>query len=156
MSKRFYRLQQKLGITKPEAAAMAVLTALFLLGVGVRTWQSHGGSDSSFDYTEVDSLFAVATERMRADLAAPPSDTGKSAAPASPASGAPIDINSAGSAELQQLPRIGPALAGRILEYRSRRGAFRSVDELTRISGIGPKTLETLRPLITASATDSL
>ena len=59
----------------------------------------------------------------------------------------PIDINRATAAELQQLPGIGPALSGRILQARERQ-PFRSVEELRRVPGIGPKTLEHLRPFV--------
>ena len=60
---------------------------------------------------------------------------------------APVDINRADSLELRQLPGIGPALARRIIAERER-GTFRSVEELTRVSGIGPATLARLRPWV--------
>jgi competence protein ComEA len=59
----------------------------------------------------------------------------------------PIDINEATAAQLQMLPGIGPIRARQILEARQK-GAFENVDDLRRVSGIGPKTLERLRPYI--------
>lgn len=59
-----------------------------------------------------------------------------------------ININTASAAELELLPGIGPALAGRIIEYRQSHGAFRTVEDLTNVRGIGEKTLERLRPRI--------
>lgn len=59
-----------------------------------------------------------------------------------------VDINLAGSEELQSLPGIGPALAGRILEAR-REAPFGTIDDLLRVRGIGTSTLERLRPLVT-------
>lgn len=56
-----------------------------------------------------------------------------------------VDLNRADEADLVTLPGIGPALAGRILAERERRGRFRSVDELLEVRGIGPATLERLR-----------
>ena len=53
-----------------------------------------------------------------------------------------ININTATLKELTQLDRLGPALAGRIVEYRDQHGPFKSVEEITKVSGIGPKTLE--------------
>lgn len=61
---------------------------------------------------------------------------------------ATININAASSAELESLPGIGPALAGRILADREANGPFKTVEDLDRVRGIGPKTLERLRPLI--------
>jgi len=56
-----------------------------------------------------------------------------------------IDLNRAGSAELTDLPGIGPALAERIVKFRGERGGFRSVDDLRDIPGIGPATMEKIR-----------
>lgn len=60
-----------------------------------------------------------------------------------------VNINTAGPKELELLPGIGPALAARIVEHRTAHGPFRSIDDLDQVKGIGPRTLERLRPLIT-------
>lgn len=60
----------------------------------------------------------------------------------------PINVNAANQAELQKLPGIGPKLSQRILDERGK-GPFKSIDELRRVAGIGPKTLEKLRPHVT-------
>jgi competence ComEA-like helix-hairpin-helix protein len=57
-----------------------------------------------------------------------------------------IDLNSASAAELEALPRIGPALARRIVDDREKYGPFRKIEDLDRVPGIGPKTLELVRP----------
>ncbi len=57
------------------------------------------------------------------------------------ASEAAIDLNTAGTAELESLPGVGPALAARILAQRQSRGPFRSVQDLLEVPGIGAKTL---------------
>lgn len=59
-----------------------------------------------------------------------------------------ININSATAAELEELPRIGEALAGRIITFREENGPFRSIEDLGNVSGIGEKMLEALRPLV--------
>ncbi len=64
------------------------------------------------------------------------------------AGGGPINLNTATQGELESLPGIGPALAGRIIEQR-RAKAFASVDELDNVPGIGPKRLEAVRNLVT-------
>lgn len=61
------------------------------------------------------------------------------------AAGETIDVNAASADELQRLPGIGPALAGRIVAERGKK-PFSSPDDLRRVSGIGPKTLDRLRP----------
>ena len=60
----------------------------------------------------------------------------------------PVDINSADVHELDQLPGIGEVLAGRIIEYRTEHGPFSSLEELCNVSGIGEKTCESLRGLV--------
>lgn len=60
-----------------------------------------------------------------------------------------VNINTATAEELQSLPRIGPAMAQRIIAWREAHGGFRSVDELDAVPGIGPSMLENLRPLVT-------
>jgi competence protein ComEA len=60
----------------------------------------------------------------------------------------PIAVNRASNAELQRLPNVGPVLAQRIILARSER-PFRNLEDLRRVPGIGPKTLEKLRPFVT-------
>ncbi|MYE89712.1 ComEA family DNA-binding protein [Candidatus Poribacteria bacterium] len=66
-----------------------------------------------------------------------------------PSAGSRININTATSQQLQTLPRIGPALAQRIIEYRQISGGFSTVEDLTNVKGIGKKTLEKIRDNIT-------
>jgi competence protein ComEA len=62
-----------------------------------------------------------------------------------------ININQATQKELETLPGVGPAYAARIIAYRESKGAFAKVEDLTKVSGIGPATLEKLRPYVTVS-----
>ena len=59
-----------------------------------------------------------------------------------------IDINSADAAQLDLLPGIGPALASRILADREENGVYQTIDELDRVRGIGPKTIEKIRSFV--------
>jgi competence protein ComEA len=68
---------------------------------------------------------------------------------AGPGGGGLLDLNTAGVAELDALPGIGPVLAQRIVEYRSRQGPFRSVEELDDVPGIGPAIAAELAELVT-------
>ena len=59
-----------------------------------------------------------------------------------------LNINTATAEELETLPKIGPQMAQRIIDYRKAHGGFASVDALQNVKGIGEKTLEKLRPFI--------
>jgi competence ComEA-like helix-hairpin-helix protein len=61
----------------------------------------------------------------------------------------PVNINTASSAQLQEVPGIGPATAEKILQMRKSYGAFKSVDDLLAIRGLGPKRLEKMRKYLT-------
>jgi competence protein ComEA len=65
------------------------------------------------------------------------------------ASGGKINVNKASVEELSTLPRVGPVMAQRIVAWRKDHGPFLSVDDLDAIEGIGPKLMESLRPLVT-------
>ncbi len=83
----------------------------------------------------------------RGDATAVPAPPGVGGA-AGAASG-PIQLNTATSEQLQEIPGIGPVTAERIIQYREENGAFRSVDDLDAIPGIGPARLEQLRDVVT-------
>jgi len=59
-----------------------------------------------------------------------------------------VDLNAAEWPELVQLPGIGETLARRIVDDRSRNGPFRDQEDLMRVRGIGPKTLDGVRPYL--------
>lgn len=65
------------------------------------------------------------------------------------AAGPVVDVNAATVEQLVGLPRVGPVLAQRIVDYRTAHGPFASVDDLQRVPGIGPATLAELRALVT-------
>jgi competence protein ComEA len=66
------------------------------------------------------------------------------------AGGTPIDINTAGVAELETLPGIGPATAAAIVEHRDQHGPYATVDDLEAVQGIGPAKIEAIRDHVTA------
>lgn len=60
-----------------------------------------------------------------------------------------ININTADITELDKLPNIGPARAADIVAYRETNGGFQSIEELKNIKGIGDKTFEELKDVVT-------
>ena len=97
----------------------------------------------------------------RIDIGAPAADTLASAArparsrkgakDARPPDAGPVDLDTASVALIETLPRVGPALARRIVANRDSFGAFRSIQGLRRVKGIGPATMSLLEPLVTFS-----
>ena len=84
----------------------------------------------------------VVPTRVAATAAAP-----AGAGHAVPAGGR-VRLNSATLADLDALPGIGPVTAQKILDYRTKKGAFSSVEELDAVPGIGPARLEQLKELV--------
>ena len=79
----------------------------------------------------------------------PPSEgstavTGAGGSGAAPAAGR-VNLNTASAAELETLPRIGPALAQRILDWRQANGRFAQASDLLKVSGIGQKLFDGLK-----------
>ena len=114
-----------------EQRALIGLTAALLIGmlVAVSDWYrpSHSEEFSVVPY-------AVAPPRARELVVA---EQG------------PLSLNSATVAELVALPAVGPKIAARIVAFRRERGPFERLEQLTEVNGIGAKTLEKLRPLLT-------
>jgi len=84
------------------------------------------------------------SEDSRAPAAGDPGE-GNAGAPA----GSKINLNTAGVEELDGLPKVGPVLAQRIVDWRKEHGPFKAVEDLDAIDGVGPKMLEALLPLVT-------
>lgn len=66
----------------------------------------------------------------------------------------PLNLNAAGAEDLTALPGIGEALAGRIVQYREEHGPFETVEDLTKVSGIGQGKLTALEGLVTVEDTE--
>lgn len=87
-----------------------------------------------------------ATAPVTAPTATPPTTP---ATPATSAAGAKVNLNTATAKELEKLPGIGKAIAERIIEYRQQNGAFKSVEDLGKVKGIGKASMDKLRDLVT-------
>lgn len=69
--------------------------------------------------------------------------------------GAPVNLNAASLAQLQTLPGVGPSTAQRILDYRQKNGAFKKIEELMNVKGMGEKSFLKLKPLVIVSTDKS-
>ena len=95
----------------------------------------------------------VLVPRQGETAPAVPAPTGDAGARGSPGSGSvpaegKINLNTAGAEELATLPRVGPVLAQRIVDWRTQHGEFQRVEELDAVDGFGPKLLEGVLPLV--------
>ena len=75
-------------------------------------------------------------------------ESGAGATPSAGSSSGLVNINTASAAELQTLSGIGPSMAQSIIDERTKNGAFASVDDLMRVSGIGEKKLAKIKDCI--------
>ncbi len=71
-----------------------------------------------------------------------------SAAGAAPSAQGTVNINTADAATLALLPRIGPAVAERVVAHREQNGPFKTIEDLMLVKGIGERTFELLRPYV--------
>ena len=141
-------LQKLFGFTRNEIRALLFLSSTFLAGLGIR-WYQEGDpqtTPSQFDYSVQDSVFHARSSAVLAETTAG-KPAARKKAKKSPARHS-IDINTASKDELMLLPGIGETYAERIVIDRQDHGPFRSVDDLTRVKGIGTKTLARIREFI--------
>ena len=132
------RLINWLALTPTERNVILFLTLTLVIGAAIRFYQETVPPDRQFDYTAVDSTFAVFQKRVASDSIRREQ-------------GGPnriININVATKAELTSLPGIGDVLADRIIRQREEQGEFEMISELQKIKGISKKKFEKLKPLI--------
>ena len=67
------------------------------------------------------------------------------------ASSAPVNLNTATAAQLESLPGIGARTAALIVEYRQKNGAFKKIEDLMNVRGVGERSFLKLKPLITVT-----
>ncbi len=121
---------EQIALTHQEKAVAAFLTLSFALGLAIK-WARFSIPTPSVEVVEPQQNQPQPSQAVR-----------------KPEAVFPIDINSADSIQLVKIPGVGPVLAHRILQHRRRYGRFRSLNDLTRVKGIGVKRLEKLKPYI--------
>ena len=153
---KFLSYFQSIGFTRNETKVILMLGATFLLGLGIRYYNSSPatGITKQFDYSMADSIFQARSTAPAQDASTTPNSDnspGKRSAyvrKAALGAGDHVNINTASADRLILLPGIGPAYAERIISYRKENGPFTSVDELENVKGIGKKKLARLRPFV--------
>jgi comEA protein len=147
-----------LDLTPSEKRTILIISGTLILAGLFYKFQSYTITQQSFDYSQSDSIFSrlsiesplsvnsdnnTARENMRnSNMSTEISQTVEEVVKGS------ININKADVEELEKLPRIGPAMAKRIIEYRKLQGSFKSLDDLIKVKGIGQKTLDLIRPYL--------
>lgn len=134
------------GISRYEKIALG-LTAAFLLFTG--GWflpEQH--ASAPYEVTTVRN----AAEELPPGQTAQPEEAER---PDSLLEGEVIDLNTADVYDLQRLPGIGEARARAIVEYREEHGPFRTVEDITRVSGIGDGILTGLQEYVTINEAES-
>lgn len=141
-----YRVQQRLAITRTEATALLALAALLLAGMVVRYVQGQPRAAPASTFSAADHRFQEGARRLHAARQKAGGD--KTNTPPAASGTTRMNLNEATAAQLERLPRVGPVIGGRIAAYREAHGPFAEVGHLERVSGIGPKTMERLAPLL--------
>ena len=123
-----------------EKAILALTAAFLLLTIGYFLGQRSGGEP-----------YTVSAQTLWTQEEGPEAETGAEAAEAAESSGSvqKVNINTASAAQLQTLPGIGQVRAEQIVADREANGPFRIPEDITRVSGIGPGTLEKILEYIT-------
>ena len=106
------------------------------------------GLNRASKVTDGQKIYVPTVGEQQAALAAGGADGGAAAASGAGASSGLVNINTASAAELQTLSGIGPSMAQSIIDERTQNGAFASVDDLMRVSGIGEKKLAKIKDCI--------
>ena len=132
-----------LSLNRIETRSLATATALVLVGTGLRLGFGPGSGDTGWQPPPDTEAATTPAAGLRASVEEGIQREERAGVPL--AAGERLDPNFADETELRRLPGIGPELAGRIMEFRDRRGGFRKVDDLLAIPGIGPGTVEKIR-----------
>ncbi|MEN6627204.1 MAG: helix-hairpin-helix domain-containing protein [Candidatus Sumerlaeia bacterium] len=128
------------GLTRTEQYALIGVVGLIAIGVAFHAWRRQApeplavsaGQGRWEKLGEVDADGRGTIDGAKLDVASPRDYV--------------IDLNAASLTELDRLPGIGPVKARAIIETRDRLGGFKTIEQLDEVKGIGPVTIEKLRP----------
>ena len=106
------------------------------------------GLNRASKITDGQKIYVPTVGEQQATAAVGGAESGADATPSAGSSSGLVNINTASAAELQTLSGIGPSMAQSIIDERTKNGAFASVDDLMRVSGIGEKKLAKIKDCI--------
>jgi len=137
------------GLTPSEKKGVIVIIVVIALASIIRLLKPFEIDPRSYDYSISDSVFTRISRTKYTEMKSATEQKTKmktdEKAILRPRS---IDLNLASKSDLVKLPRIGPAIAQRIIDYREAHGKFSSLYELKNVKGIGTKTLDNIRPYL--------
>ncbi len=144
--------------TKSQIRALWFIVIVFGAAVLVHYVKVWFFTDEAYDFSAFEEVFEqkrdsiLQAENQMKSQKADVSQSATSQKNHSSVSGQfPIDINLATATQLQLLPRIGPKISQRIIDFREKNGSFKTKKDLTKVKGIGEKTFQRLSDLITVS-----
>ena len=141
-------------LTKTENKALLILGAVLIISTIIQWLQPQEMNSKLFDYSLQDSLFKIYSadtakkqiDKKRLIIQKDPPTRNKHKKQTLKKNS--ININRAGKKDLERLPQIGPVTAQKILDLRQEVNGFTKAEDLLKVKGIGPKTLEKIRPFI--------
>ncbi len=154
-----FRIQEHVALTQIETRTLATLLVLLVGGLAAQRIPVSPPDTSLVQSTRAERFAALADSLGSVDVgeiaepqvevaAAEPAPQRATRARKADSGPVYVNLNTASQAELERLPRVGPKTAERILALRAEIGQFSEPDQLTRVKGIGVKTMDRLRPLV--------
>jgi len=142
-------------LTKAQIRALWFVIVVMTAAIFYQYVKYYTLSNEPYDFSAFDSLFQARKDSIFSQLSSPDTLTPQRFQQQSTRNNEtvviqqfPININKANLEELQVLPKIGPAMAKRIVEFRQANGPFKNTSEIMNVKGIGKKTYLKLKDLI--------
>lgn len=127
------------GFTRKESGLLLFLITTFIVGMGIQLYRTHVSPLPCIVSEERSSICTASVEPAYPNKSSVFIDEEKMIC---------ISLNHSNKTDLEKLPGIGPKTAERIIAYRTQNGAFLSIEELTKVKGIGEKTFQKLEPYL--------